>query len=106
MKKYRVEVTTPEDDYEKEFSTYQSALNYYTKIRDGNDFWSTIEMYDTETNELLAIEEKSNSAILSYLKEEKELNESKHTIVDGVDITAIVDDLYENHSWLMKKLGE
>ena len=39
------------------------------------------------------------------LKEERTLKESNHKIVDGVDVTEIVDDLFENHSWLMKKLG-
>ena len=39
--------------------------------------------------------------------DEKKLNEEKSpVIIDGLNITKIVDDEFENHSWLMKKLGE
>ena len=71
--KFRVEWTTPEDSFEKSFSTYQKALDYYTDIRDGEIFWSTIEMYDTSKSpaELLAIDYKSNEDIDKYLKEDK-----------------------------------
>lgn len=71
--RFRVEWTTPEDSFEKSFSTYQKALDYYTNVRDGEIFWSTIEMYDTSKSpaELLAIDYKSNADIDKYLKEDK-----------------------------------
>lgn len=70
--KYRIEWTTPEDSFEKSFSDYQKALDYYTDIRDGDIFWSTIEMYDTSKTpaELLAIDYKSNADIDRYLNNE------------------------------------
>lgn len=70
--RFRVEWTTPEDSFEKSFSTYQKALDYYTDIRDGDVFWSTIEMYDVSKTpaELLAIDYKSNADIDTYLNNE------------------------------------
>ena len=196
--KIRVEWTTPEDSFEKTFTTYQRALDYYTSIRDGDTFWSTIEMWrvDKDKPELLAVEEKSNYEIdkamhededlslreefsddiekfindiyalrkdsianegeyglgnlvfkefrnLGYLDNLKELRKQekgkelslehlddveynnieessmntnvenkliedarKDVIVDGVNITKLVNNLFDNHSEMMKKLGE
>ena len=39
-------------------------------------------------------------------KETGDKKKGKDIIVDGVNITKIVDDLYKNHKWLMKKLAK
>lgn len=71
--KIRVEWSTPEESFSKNFNSYQKALDFYTGIRDGEEFWSTIEMYDLNKTpaELLAIDQKSNSDILNHLTKDK-----------------------------------
>lgn len=92
--KIRVEWTTPEDSFEKTFTTYQRALDYYTSIRDGDTFWSTIEMWriDKDKPELLAVEEKSNYEIDKKMHEEEDLS-LREEFSD--DIEKFINDIYE-----------
>ena len=74
----------------KQFDSYEDALVYIDNLLDNISKNQVGSNLNQKTNDVLS--------------EGKELNESKHVIVDGVDITAIVNDLYENHSCLMEKL--
>lgn len=92
--KIRVEWTTPEDNFSKTFTTYQKALDFYTSIRDGDVFWSTIEMWrlDTDEPELLAVEEKSNHEIMKQMNQEEDLS-LREEFSD--DIEKFINDIYE-----------
>lgn len=92
--KIRVEWTTPEDNFSKTFTTYQKALDFYTGIRDGDVFWSTIEMWrlDTDEPELLAVEEKSNHEIMKQMNQEEDLS-LREEFSD--DIEKFINDIYE-----------
>ena len=92
--KIRVEWTTPEDMFSKEFSSYRKALDYFTKIRDGEEFWSTIEMWrlDKDKPELMAIEEKDNYEIMKHIKENEKLDLDEEL---SDDIEKFINDIYE-----------
>ena len=63
--------------------------------------------YKYEESIDLSKKESYNITEGGTVMDENKLNEEKSPVViDGLNITKLVNDEFENHSWLMKKLGE